>query len=555
MTVEDIAHKIANPSLCTIADIQEIEKLIEKYPYAQSFPILLLQILGKTKSMNFEEALNQHAFRISDRAHLYQLINSGEQIAETSIETPIIPLETPTPAAEMVAEEIIVPIIPVEEIVPKRIQEIEIKEEVFEISAEREIELIPVEKELAEKEVEIVKEVANTPEIERAEMELTTDNSDFATFEVQEMSFEPVQVYFDDDEINPIDFDEIPETIIPVIISEEPNIEIEEKVTEVAEFEGVEGVVGIESITEIEESEVFPEVSMEEEIPELLTFKNLEELSVEKLELETDTIISEEIIETEFIEPEIHELPVNIETEVPSESEVESEPEVEPIAEDEIEAKGIQPLSFFDPTADLFEERAIESIEIDQTQPSEFDKEISLDIIEKSEVPELDEMTSHALAESYHLTLEENEITEDEQKINSEESSEIVSGFEQKLADEKRSFLDWLKVSATTHSQEYQVKQRANEILDKFIQEDPKITRISKTEAPERKAAEFFKVSKIAKASLSEKEMPVSETLAEIYVAQGSFSKAIECYQQLMLLNPEKKGFFANQIKKLKKNK
>jgi len=117
MTVEDIAHKIANPSLCTVDDIQEIEKLIEKYPYAQSFPILLLQTLGKTKSINFEESLNQHAFRISDRAHLYQLINSVEQVVETTIETPIISVETPTPITEMVAEEIITTIVAAEEII------------------------------------------------------------------------------------------------------------------------------------------------------------------------------------------------------------------------------------------------------------------------------------------------------------------------------------------------------------------------------------------------------------------------------------------------------
>ena len=544
MTVEDIAHKIANPSLCTVDDIQEIEKLIEKYPYAQSFPILLLQTLGKTKSINFEESLNQHAFRISDRAHLYQLINSVEQVVETTIETPIISVETPTPITEMVAEEIITTIVAAEEIISEPIQQIEIVEEVFENSPEQEIEPIPAEEVVPEK--EIVKEVAEARVIERAEMELTTDNSNFETFEVQEMSFEPVQVHFDDDEINPIDFDEIPETIIPVIVSEEPNIEIEEKVTEVAEVEV------IDPITEIEESEVVPEVSLEEEIPELLTYENIDEPLAGELEIESETIISEEIIETELIEPEIHELPVNIESFV--ERELEVEPEIEPVAEEVFVSNEIQPLSSFDPSADLFEEKVIENVEIDQTQPSEFAQEISLDLIEKSEVPELDEITSHALAESYHLTLKENEITEEIEEI-TEDSSEIVTGFEQKLANEKRSFIDWLKVSANTHSQEYQVKQRANEILDKFIQEDPKITRISKTEAPQKKAAEFFKVSKIAKASLSEKEMPVSETLAEIYVLQGSFSKAIECYHQLMLLNPEKKSFFANQIKKLKKNK
>jgi pentatricopeptide repeat protein len=40
--------------------------------------------------------------------------------------------------------------------------------------------------------------------------------------------------------------------------------------------------------------------------------------------------------------------------------------------------------------------------------------------------------------------------------------------------------------------------------------------------------------------------------LAEIYVKQGNYPKAIEIYEQLMLSNPEKKLFFASRIKYIK---
>ena len=63
--------------------------------------------------------------------------------------------------------------------------------------------------------------------------------------------------------------------------------------------------------------------------------------------------------------------------------------------------------------------------------------------------------------------------------------------------------------------------------------------------------------TRIAKAmaiqSVTDREDVASETLAELLVRQGNKNKAIEMYQRLSLLFPNKSSYFANRIEQLKK--
>jgi len=81
------------------------------------------------------------------------------------------------------------------------------------------------------------------------------------------------------------------------------------------------------------------------------------------------------------------------------------------------------------------------------------------------------------------------------------------------------------------------------EIIETFIKSNPKINK------PE--AQDYSETEEQAKKSLNDNLNFVSETLAEIYANQSNKIKAKEIYEQLMLKFPEKKLYFAGQIKKL----
>ncbi|MBL1279250.1 MAG: hypothetical protein COA33_003220 [Fluviicola sp.] len=83
----DIATKITIPSKVAVTDFESLAEYANKYPYSQLFSILYLKGLKGASDVRFEEELEKHSYRISDRARLYELISEeGEREKSKSLE-------------------------------------------------------------------------------------------------------------------------------------------------------------------------------------------------------------------------------------------------------------------------------------------------------------------------------------------------------------------------------------------------------------------------------------------------------------------------------------
>jgi hypothetical protein len=79
LNLEQIAERIEHPQRCSKEDIADLQNLTEKYPYSQLFSILYLKSLSSNNDVRFDEELSKHAYRITDRAQLYRLIQENDQ--------------------------------------------------------------------------------------------------------------------------------------------------------------------------------------------------------------------------------------------------------------------------------------------------------------------------------------------------------------------------------------------------------------------------------------------------------------------------------------------
>lgn len=298
---------------------------------------------------------------------------------------------------------------------------------------------------------------------------------------------------------------------------------------------------------------------------------------------------------TETISPEMEEL---VENEIISEIIENNNETVEVIDEiiEEKEEELNQKIEVVSETnsEEINEDIVDEMIEND-TEESELRTDHVVDIISDEELNEVAEITNKVVVENNskeeNLTSENDienavqqtsgiEIIESEpqqviETIEDNQEEEIVEGlsenaevieeFEPETIEEKIeiiennsddstfSFSDWLKKvpSQSKTQQEIEEEQEIAEreikykLIDDFLEKNPKIVPMKKTDiTPVNTPSNFVQ-------NTEEYSDLMTETLAQIYIEQKKYDKAIKAYKILILKYPEKNSLFANRIKEI----
>ncbi|MBW1295502.1 hypothetical protein [Aquimarina litoralis] len=239
-------------------------------------------------------------------------------------------------------------------------------------------------------------------------------------------------------------------------------------------------------------------------------------------------------------------------------------------------------------TSNLFDSTTTEALEkkdnkeIDVVDPQEIKvlSRISMDDAVAMNMEEAEEVLDPSLFSSkeeptsknisiVETIIEQSEKNDTQEELTKEKSGEVETPSETPLEinkpldfnkKESHSFAEWLKLTAThpidrasnpetkeedqpTENEKSSGQEHKFHLIDEFIANNPKIKPAEKN-APSRNLANEHMVAP---------DELMTETLARVYLAQKKYKKAIQAYKILILKNPEKSGFFADQIRAIKK--
>lgn len=551
-----VLELIKNPELFQKQDLEILNSEIKKQPYIQNIRALYLYGIYTHQPENYPKELSTTAAYTTDKKILYQFINKKEIAEKAAISENHIPEET-------------------------KIQEI--KEEIKELPV-----ALETSKVISPTPIEVPKPVyvdgvlnrilfegeENFLENEsvKIDIESTRESGIIVTQPIQKEEKTETEIPKIEEEILPKE-ETIQEEIVADKTKNIPAEKQEENIAKVS-FHGMEEFLPNVKITSKNTKPAIYQVPKptlsrhEEEMQRLIAeveakMKNskkekvkTEETPISNAEVnfaETQdfmpTEIKEEFSEEKNIDKEIkekEEISEKIETveniQKPLEStQFESENSKADIV---IEKKPWKPMSFNSNTPDSLidkkSEEKLKEVEIPETKIIE---ETSTNSVEKSEERPVFNVSFFSQNVS---SIHESEKVELVEKSSEEATSISSETDESNIPNFINTWQNWLKIGQNKKETTEIPTNSKEKLIEEFIVKEPKISKL-------KEDSDF-----VVKEKNDNISHLMTETLANLYLEQRLYSKAIKAFEILIEKHPDKKAYFAekiDQIKELRQNK
>ena len=567
-----VLELIQRPENISAEDISVLQSEIDKFPYMQSIRTLHLSAIHQFNTENYHKELTKTAAYTTDKKILYHFINFKKEVEKkepTKFKKINLVKETETP----------------NHLIPETIVEEKIsKTEANKIVGDTEIEA-PIPNKLADEISENANPNSEILETAKSELEKITAE--------EPVEMQPISVVGDTELETPIldkkenEFE---------VFNEEENLELENQIfAELATeeekqndiFRTREGDLNyskdtvLEHINQIKETNITPaEISFnafDSFLPDVKFSApaKSEELAIQEITPEEKGEISSEkdINFSQIQEFEIKQEPIFKQEIAPAnetkEEEVEEEA-IEPKEKNEIIEETPEPEIAFEWKPMNFIQNPLDAHIKNSKQ--ETPKSIA-PILEKTIIPEAKtiEITPvQEIKQDEKVTEQSSEIEEEKPVINisffENNVSEMVTEepiikeeLEEIIAEEKtedvasnipnfvNTWQNWLKIDRTetpkTDPEPSKIIEKKSEIIDKFIEENPKISQL-------KEDAHY-----VVKEKANDISHLMTETLAKLYVEQRLYTKAITAYEALKKKHPERQDEFEDKIQEIKELK
>ena len=562
-----VLELIQRPENISAEDISVLQSEIDKFPYMQSIRTLHLSAIHQFNTENYHKELTKTAAYTTDKKILYHFINfkkGAEKKEPTKFKKINLVKETETP----------------NHLIPETIVEEKISEtEANKIVGDTEIEA-PIPNKLADEISENANPNSEILETAKSELEKITAE--------EPVEMQPISVVGDTELETPIldkkenEFE---------VFNEEENLELENQIfAELATeeekqndiFRTREGDLNyskdtvLEHINQIKETNITPaEISFnafDSFLPDVKFSApaKSEELAIQEITPEEKVEISSEkdINFNQSQEFEIKQEPIFKQEIAPANEakeeviEIEEKNEIiEEIPEPEI-AFEWKPMNFIQNPLDAHiknsKQETPKSIApiLEKTIPTEV-KPIEITPVQEIKQNEIvTEQSSETEEEKpvINISFFENNVSEmvTEEPIIKEEVEEIIA--EEKTEDVAsnipnfvNTWQNWLKIDRTetakTDPEPSKIIEKKAEIIDKFIEENPKISQL-------KEDAHY-----VVKEKANNISHLMTETLAKLYVEQKLYTKAITAYEALKKKHPERQDEFEDKIQEIKELK